>query len=210
MPGYPSASAPTGGRTPSDSITRARTSIGCSRPGYSTYDSTRSKGVSARTRSTSNPGTKTSSSPPADPTNATGRSVARKTSPVKYFTYCSSKKTYPPRPRSAQWSRSRPRRARNSSCEIPADTSAAATRVILRVRPRQHLDRVAVGDLVRAADALRVEARRRPPDPRARARRLQVLVDLARDVDHPRGRAERDRVAVPEVHADEARDAPDR
>ena len=52
-------------------------------PGYSGYASTRSKAVSARTRSTSNSGTKRASSPEAFPTNATGRSVARKLKPVK-------------------------------------------------------------------------------------------------------------------------------
>ena len=59
--------------------------IGCSIPGYSGYDSTRSKSVSARTRSTSNSGTKTAMAPSALEANATGRSVARKPKPVKYW-----------------------------------------------------------------------------------------------------------------------------
>ena len=42
---------------------RARMRIGCSMPGYSGYDSTRSNSVSASTRSTSNSGTKTAISP---------------------------------------------------------------------------------------------------------------------------------------------------
>ena len=58
--------------------TRARMRIGCSSPGYSGYDSTRSKSVSARTRSTSNSGTKTIRLPDASLASATGRSVARK------------------------------------------------------------------------------------------------------------------------------------
>ena len=45
--------------------TRARIRIGCSIPGYSGYDSTRSKVVSARTRSTSNSGTNATMSPAA-------------------------------------------------------------------------------------------------------------------------------------------------
>jgi len=59
--------------------------MGCSIPGYSGYDSTRSKAVSARTRSTSNSGTNTIASPAALWAKATGRSVARKPKLVKYW-----------------------------------------------------------------------------------------------------------------------------
>ena len=67
--------------------------IGCSVPGYSGYDSTRSNDVSARTRSTSNFGTNTTMSPPAFCANTTGRSVERKPKPVKYWMYDASKRT---------------------------------------------------------------------------------------------------------------------
>ena len=60
---------------PRSASTRARIRIGCSMPGYSGYDSMRSKLVSARTRSTSNSGTKTAISPAALCAKATGRSV---------------------------------------------------------------------------------------------------------------------------------------
>jgi hypothetical protein len=63
---------------------RARILIGCFKPGYSGYDSTRSKLASAWARATSNSGTKIAVSPFALSTYATGRSVARNENRVRY------------------------------------------------------------------------------------------------------------------------------
>ena len=67
--------------------------IGCSVPGYSGYDSIRSKEVSARTRSTSNSGANTMISPVAFCANTTGRSVERKLKSATYRMYDASKRT---------------------------------------------------------------------------------------------------------------------
>ena len=72
---------------PRSASTRPRIRIGCSTPGYSGYDSTRSNAVSARTRSTSNSGTNTAISPAALCAKTTGRSVDRKLKLVKYWMY---------------------------------------------------------------------------------------------------------------------------
>ncbi len=63
--------------------TPARICIGCSSPGYSGYDSIRSKLASAFARSTSNSGTKIVSSPAPSIASTTGRSVARNQKSVK-------------------------------------------------------------------------------------------------------------------------------
>ena len=54
-------------------------------PGYSGYDSIRSKVVSSRVRSTSNSGTRTAISPAAFCAKAIGRSFDRKLKPVEYW-----------------------------------------------------------------------------------------------------------------------------
>ncbi len=70
-------------RNAESASTRPKIVIGCSIPGYSGYDSIRSKEVSARTRSTSNSGTNTAESPPTLSAYMIGRSFERKTKPVK-------------------------------------------------------------------------------------------------------------------------------
>ena len=59
-----------------------RSSIGCSAPGYSGYDSIRSKSLLGCVRSTSNSGTNTTMSPPTFCAKAIGRSFERKLKPV--------------------------------------------------------------------------------------------------------------------------------
>jgi len=73
--------------------TRAKILIGCSSPGYSGYDSIRSKSVSARVRATSNSGTKIAESPDVLWAKTTGRSFERNQKPVKYWMYDASKST---------------------------------------------------------------------------------------------------------------------
>lgn len=70
-------------RIPRSASTRARIFIGCSRPGYSGYDSMRSNDASARVRSTSNSGTKIADSPAAFSAKTIGRSFERNQKPVK-------------------------------------------------------------------------------------------------------------------------------